>query len=146
MADLVVTVPPTKWAAWLASSDLVGQPESDREHTWLFDRGTQRPPIAEGDRLYVVSCRLLRGYAPVVRVEMRDGRWAVVRRGGAVAVTLPEPVTGFPGWRMRWWDRSAELAFPDWQRAATSADPRSAERVIDHLRRAATAAGQGVLL
>lgn len=46
-----------------------------------------------------------------------EGRFefALVRRAGAVAVTIPEPITGFRGWRYRWWPREAEVPFPDWR-------------------------------
>ena len=37
--------------------------------------------------------------------------------GGAVAVTIPERVTGFRGWRRRWWERDAEVPFPGWRTA-----------------------------
>jgi hypothetical protein len=40
-----------------------------------------------------------------------------VRHGGAVAVTVPLlPVSGFRGWRYRWWDAASEVPFPDWRR------------------------------
>ena len=60
----------------------------------------------------------LRGYAPLVRVEpptWDDRRWRLIRAGGAVAVTIPEPIKGFQGWRYRWWDRQAEMPFPGWR-------------------------------
>jgi hypothetical protein len=49
------------------------------------------------------------------------GRWAIGRRGGAVAMTIPQDVKGFQGWRKRWWDRSAEKPFPMWEFARVPA-------------------------
>lgn len=113
MADLVVTVPKWFWPAWIAEGDAVGEPESGEE--WGFFLGGARPPVEPGERLYIVAHGLLRGYAPVVRV-VRDGeRWAIGRRGGAVAVTIDETIKGFRGWRRRWWDPALELPFPDWK-------------------------------
>lgn len=66
-----------------------------------------------------------RGYASLVRIDTpatsayvaQRGKYAfsLVRGGGAVAVTIPEYVQGFRGWRYRWWEREAEVAFPNWQ-------------------------------
>lgn len=105
MADLVVTVPRDLWVDWIAEGDAVGEPETGEE--WGFMLGWQRPPIAAGDRLYIVAHDRLRGFAPVTRVAFlcddgRDlpkrprcsdgtwepGRWAVGRRGGAQAITI----------------------------------------------------------
>lgn len=32
-----------------------------------------------------------------------------------MACTIPAPVTGFRGWRYRWWSRDDEIPFPDWR-------------------------------
>jgi hypothetical protein len=40
--------------------------------------------------------------------------WGLVRRDGAVAVTIPEPIRGFQGFRYRWWPREQEVSFPGW--------------------------------
>ncbi|HEV2365199.1 MAG TPA: hypothetical protein VGS12_13490 [Caulobacteraceae bacterium] len=126
MVDLVVTCPKGFWADWIAEGDAAGGPESGEEWAW-YGSGLIPPIGWPGDRLYVVAHDRLRGYAPVTRLELgplkprnrpngRDGRsWMICRRGGAVAVTLSEPVRGFQGWRHRWWPREAELPFPDWR-------------------------------
>lgn len=84
-------------------------------HFWV----PSRPTIEPGERVYVVSHGRLRGYAPLVRIEMaRDGNRSyvgLVRHGGGTPLTLPHEVRGFQGWRYRWWEREAEIAFPDWQ-------------------------------
>ena len=69
--------------------------------------------------MYVVALGKLRGYAPLVRIEesvgeLRKGVW-LVRRGGAVAVTIDEPITGFRGYRYRYWEREAERPFREWR-------------------------------
>ena len=113
MADVVVTVP--KWFGldqWVAEGDAAGEPWSGTE--WHFYLGGPAPQMAPGDRVYVVFNGCVRGYAPLVRIERTGGRFALVRHGGAVAVTIPEPVRGFRGWRYRWWDRAAERPFPNW--------------------------------
>jgi hypothetical protein len=43
------------------------------------------------------------------------GRWAIGRKGGAVAVTIHGLVRGFRGWRKRWWSIEDEVPFPEWQ-------------------------------
>jgi hypothetical protein len=36
------------------------------------------------------------------------GPIAFVREGGAVACTIDAPITGFRGWRYRWWEYAEE--------------------------------------
>ena len=120
--DVVVTVPKTfthpdapgkvGLAAWLAEGDPPGAPWSGQE--WAFSAGTNVPDIKPGDRVYVVCDGRLVGYAPLIRIERAPGskpgirRTLLIRGGGAVACTIDEPITGFMGWRYRWWEREAE--------------------------------------
>ena len=92
----------------MAEGDLPGEEWSGREHR--FRIGWRKPgPWVEGDRVYVVALGRLQGYAPLVRVECdRLKGYALVRHGGAVAVTIPDDVKGFRGVRARWWDRAME--------------------------------------
>ena len=113
MADVVVTVP--KWFGfryWVAEGDPPGTPESGTE--WDFSTAGGRPAIEVGERVYVVHNGLLRGYAPLTRLEWNGSRGAFIRRGGAVAVTIAEAIRGFRGWRYRWWERDVEIPFPDY--------------------------------
>jgi len=115
--DLVVTVPKALWVAWLLEGDAAGQPETGEE--WVFRTYGQRPTAEPGDRLYIVAWNLVRGYAPVTRVD-RCGTgnvWGIFRKAGAVACTIGEEVIGFRGWRRRWWDRALETPFPSWETA-----------------------------
>lgn len=117
--DIVVTVPKGLWTEWLAEGDLPGEPTHQFEsHFWIPSLGRDR---VIGDRCYVVAHGRLRGYAPIVdterRCRLRPSRACVVRRGGAVAVTIDQEIRGFQGWKYRWWDRSSEVPFPDWQTA-----------------------------
>lgn len=116
MADVVVTVP--KWFGldvWIDEGDPVGEPWSGEE--WHFYFGGAKPDIRPGERVYVVFNNAVRGYAPLARLEYQafSHRGAFVRHGGAVAVTIPEAVRGFQGWRYRWWDAAIEVPFLDWQ-------------------------------
>ena len=111
MADVVVTVPKRLWAEWIAEGDLPGEVPSGDE--FAFYIGGPLPKIAAGERVYVVAHGKLRGYAPLVR--LRPG--ALIRAGGAVAVTIDEPIPGFRGWRYRWWRREDERDFPNWRSA-----------------------------
>lgn len=108
MTDLAVTVPKWFWAEWIEEGDAAGEPESGTE--WGFFMGRKLAPILPGERLYIVAHGLLRGYAPVTRVVPG----AICRQGGAVACTIETPITGFRGWRKRWWTREAEREFPNW--------------------------------
>ncbi len=109
MGDIVVTVPRGRWERWLAEGDLPGEPWSGREHRFWI--GWRKPgPWEPGDRVYVVALGRLQGYAPLVRVERDRVRgFALVRRGGAVAVTIPGEVRGFRGMQARWWERGEEV-------------------------------------
>lgn len=113
MADLVVTVPMDLWRGWIAEGDAVGEPDSGEE--WGFYLGGGKPDIQPGERVYVVAHGRLRGYAPLTRLARANGQWVLCRRGGAVAVTLAEPIPGFRGWRRRWWERWRESEFPAWR-------------------------------
>lgn len=128
MSDIVVTVPKNfrygnaapGLAAWLSEGDAPGEPWSGD----LYEFGTWGfcPDIRPGERVYVVCSGRIVGYAPLVALEFdgqvigprqpipqkRQGRIILVRGGGAVASTIPQPVTGFRGWRRRWWDRAVE--------------------------------------
>lgn len=118
MPDVVVTVPknfrhplaPGKagFAAWLAEGDAPGAAPTG--HKWEFTTYGPRPDIEVGERVYVVCEGRLVGYAPLTEVMSNNGYGPVVfvREGGAVAVTIDEPITGFRGWKYRWWDRAAE--------------------------------------
>ncbi|MGE3932375.1 MAG: hypothetical protein AB7F67_03945 [Rhodospirillaceae bacterium] len=119
MTDLVVTVPQGLWQDWLREGDLAGEAASGQGFAFTVGGGpgSAGPPCRYGDRLYVVAWGRLRGFAPVVQVRPAGRGWAIVRRGGAVAVTIDERVPGFQGWRARWWPRDAERPFPDWQTA-----------------------------
>jgi len=131
MLDVVVTVPkafthpaaPGKKGllAWIAEGDAAGDPDTGL--LWEYSTYGASPKILSGERVYIVCENRLRGYAPLVdlRFYPRYGRSApqgtvvFVRRGGAVAVTIPDKVVGFRGWKYRWWDRSVEIPFPDWK-------------------------------
>lgn len=123
MCDVVVTVPrnfthpaaPGKrgLAAWLAEGDPPGSVWSGIE--WEFTTYGPLPANKPGDRCYVVCEGRLVGYAPLVRVlydekRFRNGQAPLcfIRRGGAVACTIDEPIRGFRGWRERWWNRADE--------------------------------------
>lgn len=106
--DLVVTVPMAAWRDWLAEGDLPGESWSGLESHFYLSRPPRTHP---GARVYIVAHGRLRGWAPLVRVEGN----ALVRCGGAQAVTIDEPIRGFRGARYRWWLRVDERPFPDWQ-------------------------------
>jgi len=125
MADLVVTVPLSFGLdRWISEGDAAGEPgerwagELWSGKFWSFGVVGTRPDIRPGERVYIVYARRLRGYAPLVRLQRSSPNyWYLVRGGGAVAVTIDEPIIGFRGWRRRWWDREIEKPFPDWRTA-----------------------------
>ena len=117
--DLVGTCPAHFWTEWLEEGDCAGDPYTGDSYIW-HSRAGLASLLHPGDRFYVVARGRLRGYAPVVQVlpyKDWDGRtgYEIYRRGGAVAVTIPQPIRGFQGLRKRWWPRSAEVPFPDWR-------------------------------
>jgi hypothetical protein len=116
MVDLVGTCPKLFWEDWIAEGDAAGEVESGEEWAW-FTASPVAARVRVGERFYVVAHGRLRGWASVTRVAVLAGgrEWAICRRGGAVACTVPLVIPGFRGLRVRWWDRSAEVAFPDWR-------------------------------
>lgn len=115
--DVVVTVPSHLWRTWLMEGDCAGEMRREGIEYW-FNVPT-RPNTAPGSRVYVVACGKLRGYAPLVRIASdpcNDRGCLLIRQGGAVAVTIDQPIRGFQGYRYRWWDQSAEKPFPDWKK------------------------------
>lgn len=117
MVDLVGTCPKGFWEEWIAEGDPAGAPESGEEWGW-FTRDPKAARIRPGDRFYVVSYGLLRGWAPVTRIhDGGNGAYAICRRGGAVACTIDAAIPGFRGLRVRWWALEMEVPFPDWKTA-----------------------------
>ncbi len=95
MTDLVGTCPKDFWLEWIAEGDAAGAPSSGEEWGWYTHHGLARE-IRPGERFYVVAHGRLRGWAAVTRVKYStDGRpVCICRQGGAVAITIDEPVTG----------------------------------------------------
>lgn len=116
MVDLVGTCPQHFWREWIAEGDAAGDPYTGEEWGWYTGSPRIRK-IEVGDRFYVVAHGMLRGYAPVTRVRLSEKHvgGVICRRGGGVAVTIPEAIPGFRGLRERWWPREAEIAFEDWK-------------------------------
>jgi hypothetical protein len=127
MTDVIVTVPKSFGLdTWIAEGDAAGEPWSGEE--WHFYLGGYPPKIEKGECVYVCYNGKLRGYAPLARIEENMVRrvdrlepsppphgFALVRHNDAVAVTIPEFIQGFRGFRYRWWSRDIEVAFPEWQ-------------------------------
>lgn len=135
MSDVVVTVPKTfryagklGLAAWIAEGAAAGDepdPEFDDE-SWSFVTFGASPDIQPGERVYVVCDDRLRGYSLLTDLlwegkvfgapkPTRLSRWAFIRGSEAVAVTIPDRIVGFRGWRARWWDRAIEVPFLNWR-------------------------------
>lgn len=116
MSDVLVTVPKSFGLdRWIAEGDAAGEPWSGTE--WYFYLGGHPPYIRAGERVYVAYNGIIRGYAPLVRIAFFQNQYALVRRGDAVAVTVPGLVIpGFRGFRYRRWEREQEVPFPDWRR------------------------------
>jgi hypothetical protein len=128
MPDVVVTVPKAfryagkrGLAAWIAEGCLPGEVDDDPEGAYIFVTFGPKPDMRVGERVYVVCEGRLRGYAPLVEMAFRPrtpggglGRVSLIRSDGAVAVTIPERIVGFRGWRRRWWQRKDEVPFPNW--------------------------------
>lgn len=123
MSDVVVTVPQRLWSLWLAEGDRAGDPPTGDLYDFTLAGG--RPDISPGERVYIVAHGRLRGYAPLFAIGEPDDivawrgepslrAYSLIRSGGAVAVTIPEPIRGFRGFRYRWWSRSAETPFANW--------------------------------
>lgn len=75
--------------------------------------------IGLGIRAALTDCKVCRGALEGLANRPRAirGRWAIGRKGGAVAVTLSEKIRGFRGWRKRWWNLDDERPFPHWATA-----------------------------
>ena len=117
--DLVGTCPKNFWEEWIVEGDCAGTDETGEEYAW-WTRSKAVLKLQTGDRLYVVANGKLRGYAPVVRVIQREDSegkiyFGVCRKGGAVAVTIPETIPGFRGLRKRLWERDQEITFMYWR-------------------------------
>ena len=114
MSDVVVTVPKSFGLDhWIAEGDAVGDPPTGEE--WGFFLGGAVPNILLDERVYVVFNGRLRGYAPLIRVQRTAQGCALVRGGGAVAVTIDKPIVGFRGFRYRDWEYADERPFPGWR-------------------------------
>lgn len=113
MPDVIVTLPQSFGLKhWLAEGDPAG---SEPTGTLYGFTVASKPRIEPGERVYVCYRGVLIGYAPLVELrQVGPFRWSLVRGGGAVAVTIEEPIPGFRGFRYRWWRREVERPFPAW--------------------------------
>ena len=113
--DVVVTVPKSFGLdRWINEGQIPGEGWNGLEyHFYLYG---YPPEIKPGQRVYIVYNGALRGYAPLVRIDrFPDRRYGLVRHGGAIAVSIPEFIQGFRGFKYRWWSYDQEQPFPDWQ-------------------------------
>ena len=121
--DLVGTCPKDFWEDWLREGGLPDEPDIGPWTEWSWYTNHSLALRAKpGDRFYIVAHGKLRGYAPVVRVENPPSdndevKYAIIRRLGAVACTVPFPIPGFRGLRERWWSRERETPFVSWREA-----------------------------
>lgn len=122
MADVVVCVPRQRWLDWIREGSLPGDQSSQR--FGFYVKTTERPPVEHGDRVYVIAWDQLRGYAPLIEMQDAPDGFTLVRAGGAVACTLPLDTKSFPGWKLRWWQRSDEMPFVEWQTAGIDNAPK----------------------
>lgn len=113
VSDIIVTVPKDLWLEWIDEGDAAGDPTTGEEWGFFLGAAQGIPDIAPGERVYIVAHGRLRGYSPLTRLQRRP--LALGREGGAVAVTIPEPIQGFRGWRYRWWERETEIPYPTWR-------------------------------
>lgn len=115
--DIVVTLPKSfGLKRWIEEGDAADEPYSGQQWGWYMS-GNPPKKLEPGDRVYVVYSPYLIGYAPLIRVDVFDSRsFALVRGGGAVAVTINKSIRGFQGYRYRWWEREEEFSFPDWMK------------------------------
>jgi hypothetical protein len=122
VSDPVGTCPKDFWEEWIAEGGCAGDnPSIGPFVEWGWNTGSLLArTIKPGERFYVVAYGKLRGWAPVVGVEPIDGEmhaWEIIRRYGAVACTIPQPIPGFRGLRVRWWKREDEQPFENWKQA-----------------------------
>lgn len=122
MSDVVVTVPQSfqfgglrGLKAWINEGDAAGDALVSPPLLWVFTTYGPRPQIEPGERVYIVCEGKLRGYSLLHEMRYYRGKVEFMRTGAATAVTIPTKVTGFRGWRYRWWEREEERLFPDWR-------------------------------
>ena len=116
--DICVTVPKERWAEWITEGDDAPKAGTGVWTPEEYDfalKPAELPHIRPGERVYIVSWGKLRGYAPLTRALGKAWNYHLIRRGGAVAVTIDQEIRGFSGWRYRWWDVTQEQPFPDWK-------------------------------
>ena len=115
--DVCVTIPKSfGLQTWIDEGDPAGEPWSGEYWAYYLQ---SVPKIEPGERVYVVYNRRVRGYAPLIQCKtsglQRKAACALIRGGGAVAVTIPDVVIGFLGFRYRWWSRDIEVPFENWR-------------------------------
>lgn len=103
-----------EWEEWLAEGDAAGEPRTGQRYEW-HTRSRTALQARPGDRMYIVAHGKLRGWAPIEHVQNFGDSFCIIRAGDAVACTLPDPVPGFRGLRVRWWVRHDERPFLEWK-------------------------------
>jgi hypothetical protein len=123
--DVVVTLAKSfGLQRWIDEGDPAGEKWSGTNWAWFIGKRFPKK-LQFGERVYVVYDKHLIGYSPLWAIDavpggfdsemdQREG-FALIRQGGAVAVTIDQQIKGFQGFRYRWWDRSEERPFPEWK-------------------------------
>jgi hypothetical protein len=115
MTDIVITVARDKWADFLAEHG----PGTTRGRLHVFHLFGDRPPVASGDTLYVISHGRLRCALMVDLIVPQSGGWQIVA-GFLRPVTKPGFIQGYAGWKRCWWTKLDEAPFADWRSEAVS--------------------------
>lgn len=102
-ADVVITDPPYGIAATWKGGKGHGWGNADDQKAVRNEWDAKAPDLALLEAIV----------AKADEVVIWGG--AIVRKGGAVACTIDEPIPGFRGLRKRWWDRAIERPFPEWK-------------------------------
>ena len=121
LEDLVATLPKSfGLKEWIEEGDPAGEPHTDPPNVSYFWKVPSLPRRSgPGARLYVVYDGTLIGYSIISHIIQTPQGVFVVRPGGVrardEAVTIPDRIPGFQGYRYRWWPRDKERPFPEWK-------------------------------
>lgn len=108
--DIVLYIPERSWERFLAEGDTPNDGEwSGLTHPHCL---SGRPKnLQRGDHVYFASGGEVRYRAPIFGTAEHNGRFYLLRQGGAEWVELDEPVRPFQGFRYRWWDLDDEVHY-----------------------------------
>lgn len=123
MPDIVIHITDRRWKDLVRDGGAYGPSSGSREVSHPLGY-VERPPISQGDKIYLAAGGLVRGWARCQYLRSDQPGFVVITRGPLSGTTPmvdrgdgPRPLRVRPirGYIRRWWEPSTEAPLEDWR-------------------------------